>query len=236
MTKDKKGITLVSLVITIIVMLIIFGVTITSGTVLLDNSKKTKIETSLYMVKARAETLLEQYMFDGDVKSLLSFSKLEKKNTEKERNPVGYSIDSNYFSYTIKSGVEDVKISLNVKNTDFNNKIGRNGIYRNLFDRDTTNGEWSETKEIEIEDKKSILPRFLFVKWGWDECVSQGIYKETVNGKKDNDSIVNDNDYIIVVYDLFAGNVDVAYSKGYMKDGKVYYTLDSMLKMDEEEE
>ena len=67
MTKDKKGITLVSLVITIIVMLIIFGVTLVSSTVLLNNAKLTKIETSLYLVKATADSLVEQYTFDENL-------------------------------------------------------------------------------------------------------------------------------------------------------------------------
>lgn len=219
MTKDKKAITLVSLVITIIVMLIIFGVTITSGTVLLDNSKKTKIETSLLMVKARAEILLEQYMFDGDVKSLISFSRLEKNS----KNPKGYSFKNDYFSYTITLNNKEFVLE--------NSEDLKKKVKDEIWNQSEIN--YSETKEVIDQDgKKKIIPRYLFVKWGWDECVSQGIYKENVDGKFDNDSIVNDNDYIIVLYDLFAGKVDVAYSKGYKANGKIAYTLNSILNID----
>lgn len=231
MTKDKNGITLVSLVITIIVMLIIFGVTITTGTKLLENSKKIKIQTNLYTVKSQAETLLEQYMFDGNVEPLISFSKLEKKG----KSPTGYSIISNYFTYEKNLNGTRRPYTLNSESA-FYNKI-KDSVYKELWTNGSGKPKYSDSKDVTNQDGTTTrIPRFLFVKWGWDECVSKGICKENVNGKTDNDSIVNKDDYIIVLYDLFTGKVDVAYSKGYRSNGKIAYTLDSILNIDTIEE
>ena len=56
--KNRKGVTLTVLVITIIVMMILTSITITTGTELLRNSQKNKMKTMLYMVRSRAEILL----------------------------------------------------------------------------------------------------------------------------------------------------------------------------------
>ncbi len=249
MTKDKKGITLVSLVVTLIVMLIIFSVTLISATVILDNSKLTKIETTLYMAKARAETLLEQYMFDGDIKPLIYFSSMVDKNI----NPTGYYcsvgnsggiIDStNKFlcKETRVNKVSNYKETYTIQltsNMEFTDKIKT--IYSNYYEQmekikyDSNGVPITEADGTTIVKEK--VGRYLFVKWGVEECLSQGIYKNNSNGTKDNDAIVNENDYIIVVYDLSSGYVSVAYSKGYRSDNKILYTLDSMLKIDENAE
>ena len=65
MLKGKKGVTLVVLVLTVVVMLIIVGVTISSGTDVIRNSQKNRLKTNLYLVRARAEAVLEDYLFDG---------------------------------------------------------------------------------------------------------------------------------------------------------------------------
>lgn len=59
------GVTLAILIVAIVVMSIIFGITITSGSDLLTNSAESRLKTNLYLIKARAETLLEDYLFDG---------------------------------------------------------------------------------------------------------------------------------------------------------------------------
>jgi len=65
---NKKGVTLTVLVVTIVVMLIIFGITYTTSLDLLKNSQKNKMKTMLYMVQSRAEILLDSFMFDNDGK------------------------------------------------------------------------------------------------------------------------------------------------------------------------
>ena len=64
--KNRLGVTLTVLVITIIVMLILFGITFSTSTDLLKNSQRNKMKTMLYMVKSRAEILLDDYLFEYD--------------------------------------------------------------------------------------------------------------------------------------------------------------------------
>ena len=99
--KNKKGVTLTILVITIIVMMILTSITITTGTELLRNSQKNKMKTMLYMVRSRAEILLEEYLFNNDGKELNNISKddIEKDlagtyiTDVNDLKKVGYDID-----------------------------------------------------------------------------------------------------------------------------------------------
>lgn len=70
MLREKKGVTLGILVVAIILMFIIFGVTMSAGTDLLRNSDKNRLMTNLYLIRARASTLLEDYLFDRSAESL----------------------------------------------------------------------------------------------------------------------------------------------------------------------
>ena len=93
--KNNKGVTLTILVLTIVVMLILFGITFSSATELLKNSKKNKMKTMLYMVKSRAEILLDDFLFDNDGKNkdvLKSTSESLKgiNSTDGEISYVGY--------------------------------------------------------------------------------------------------------------------------------------------------
>ncbi len=70
MLRNKNGVTLALLIVAIIVMLIIFGVTVETGTELITNSEKNRLMTNLYLIKARATSLLEDYLFDESLESL----------------------------------------------------------------------------------------------------------------------------------------------------------------------
>ena len=65
MLKNNKGVTLTILVISIIVMIIIFGITLSSADDLLRNSEKNRLKTNMYLIQSKAATLLEDYLFDG---------------------------------------------------------------------------------------------------------------------------------------------------------------------------
>lgn len=265
MTKDKKGITLVSLVVTVIVMIIIFSVTIISATVLLDNTKLTNIQVGLYMARARAETLFEQYMFDKEKLSLVYFP---GKRAQKDNGDIKEVFTVGYYGYADEgnrhhslTGVFSAPVTLVNKNqnekkrlkyqytlTEYDDEERRNNsrnskfinmlkkIYPNYHKYyeapvyDETTGEYQRDAAGNTVMEK--VPKYVFVKWGPDECISQGIYKQTTSGEIDKDAIVNDEDYIIVCYDLETGYVSVAYSKGYRRDNKIYYTLESLKNMD----
>lgn len=264
MTKDKKGITLVSLVVTVIVMIIIFSVTIISATVLLDNTKLTNIQVGLYMARSRAETLFEQYMFDKDKLSLVYFPGKRPQNDNGDIKEVftvgyyGYADEGNRphsltgifsapvtlvnknqnekkrlkYQYTLTE-YDDVERENNSRNSKFINMLKKiypdYHEYYEIPEYDETTGQYKMGPDGNPLMEK--VPRYLFVQWGPEECVSQGVYKKTISGEIDKDAIVNDTDYIIVCYDLKSGYVSVAYSKGYKKDNKLYYTLESLKNM-----
>lgn len=77
--KKEKGITLVSLIIAIVVMLILAVVSIHYGTQLIDESKKEDIKTSMLLIKSKTKIIKEKKDF-GDVEELTGIS-LES-NTE----------------------------------------------------------------------------------------------------------------------------------------------------------
>ena len=223
MTKEEKGITIISLVVTLIVMLIIFGITFVTGTALLDQSKITKIEMQLHLIKARAETLAEQYEFDGDLKHLLSFSKLESQN----KNPIAYNYGrENAISYS-KGGRS---FTANTT-TQFKNDITK--IY----------GVKLDTAPV-VPPEGTTYGKYLFVKWGLDECVSQGIIKESdaTNARDLKNAVINDkngeNKYVIVVYDIEEGDVEsISYSVGVRnRNGDIEYTLDDIAAIDIDED
>lgn len=70
MLKDQKGITIVALSVTIIVMLIIVSVSFVSGRELLDSSKIKGYITTMYLVKGEVQNMYESYEFNSDDNSL----------------------------------------------------------------------------------------------------------------------------------------------------------------------
>lgn len=71
--KKEKGITLVSLIIAIVVMLILAVVSVHYGTQLIDQSKKEDIKTSMLLIKSKTKIIKEKKDF-GDVEELTGIS------------------------------------------------------------------------------------------------------------------------------------------------------------------
>lgn len=71
--KEQKGITLVALIITIIVMIILAAVTIHFGTNLLDKSKKEDLKTTMLLIQSKAKIIKEKKEF-GDIEELTGVS------------------------------------------------------------------------------------------------------------------------------------------------------------------
>ena len=66
MLKNSKGVTLVDLVITIVVILILGASTITTSDMLIRDTKKKTIITNMYLVKSEVEAIYDEYQFSGD--------------------------------------------------------------------------------------------------------------------------------------------------------------------------
>lgn len=82
--KNKKGITIIALVITVIIMLILVGVTIKVGTNSIDEAEKEDIITNMISIKTRAKIVKDQFNFK-DISSLVGTkftddTKYEKTN------------------------------------------------------------------------------------------------------------------------------------------------------------
>ena len=106
MLKNKKGMTLTALIITLFVIIIIVGITISSSTDIIKNSSKSSIQTNLYLIKARAETLLEDYLFDGT-------DNLGTEASSSQISSVGFTKDSEQYIYRVwdNSKLEEEGIS-----------------------------------------------------------------------------------------------------------------------------
>lgn len=64
MLKNNKGVTLTMLVITIIIIVILAGTTITASDLLIKQTKSKNVTTNMILVKAKAEALYEEYTFN----------------------------------------------------------------------------------------------------------------------------------------------------------------------------
>lgn len=66
MNKNSKGITLVSLVITIIILMLITSVTIYTGTNIIKQVTLQNVNTDMMLIKAKVKTMEEQAKFNKD--------------------------------------------------------------------------------------------------------------------------------------------------------------------------
>lgn len=65
MKSNNNGVTLIALTITIIVMLIIAGITIYGGSKLIQNAKVEDVKTNMLLVQAEVKNYVEQAKFEG---------------------------------------------------------------------------------------------------------------------------------------------------------------------------
>lgn len=122
MRKDK-GITLIALVITIIVIFILAGITIHEGSKIIQESELQTIKTEMLLIKGKAETLKDKKMFNAE--TILIGSQIDTGDLSgwyewggEQFNEVGLSgIRNNSIYY----------INYNIKNNDDNGKIESTG-------------------------------------------------------------------------------------------------------------
>lgn len=98
MLKNNKGITLISLVVTIIVISIL-AVTVfaTSNSLILDTKMKTVL-ANMYLVKGKVETIYEEYKFDDDNSVLVGTEykdSLEEYHVNKKSSDLWYVWNKN---------------------------------------------------------------------------------------------------------------------------------------------
>lgn len=72
MVKNEKGVTMLILVITIIVLFILMGVSVNTGYSTLKNIRVGRIIANLDLIKIKVEAIYENYQFTGDEDFLIS--------------------------------------------------------------------------------------------------------------------------------------------------------------------
>ena len=92
--KIEKGITLVALVITVILMLILAGVGLHFGTDAIDKAKLEDIKTDMISIKTKAKIIAEQYNFK-DIDSLVG----SKITSQEDASKIG-----------IEDNIEDIEL------------------------------------------------------------------------------------------------------------------------------
>lgn len=84
MLKNKKGITILALMITVIVLLILTGVSVNMGFSIIKNVRAGRLISNMAMVKAKAQTIYEENEFDetslvGEECEIIDLSDEEKQ-------------------------------------------------------------------------------------------------------------------------------------------------------------
>lgn len=74
--KSKNGITIIALVLTVIIMLILVGVTVKIGTNSIDESEKQDIITNMISIKTKAKIVKDKYNFK-DIENLVGTPLIE---------------------------------------------------------------------------------------------------------------------------------------------------------------
>ncbi len=147
---NNRGITLMTLVITIIIMIILAGVTITGTYSLIKKSQLENLKTDMLLIQAKTKTALEEYNFSKDETKLIG-TKLEEADTEK-------------VSKLNKAGITDISNWYFLSQDDLNNM--------NLSDIRAKDGEYYFVKY----DKENLVVDILYT----EGFVENGITKFTL--------------------------------------------------------
>ncbi len=134
--KNNKGITLIALILTIVVMGIILGISVIDGGDTLQKSKMTEYIGLMKLVKARADVVLEDEMFEnGSItgETIVSLEDLQKiDGTEAITD---FDIKVNYYNY---GGKKFIKWNGDkIANQGIDSRIlGNNEYFVVIFDQD----------------------------------------------------------------------------------------------------
>ena len=83
MLKNNKGITMIALVITIIILLVLTGISVNTGFSTIKEFRAGRVISNLTMVKAKAEVIYEEYQFNGTPLVGTTGEKIELSDEEK---------------------------------------------------------------------------------------------------------------------------------------------------------
>lgn len=108
--RNNKGITLVALVVTVIIALIILGISITSSTDVFQKSKTADYITYMNLVKARAEVVFEEEIFSvGNIQTGESTNITDVKKIDGESEATDFDKKINNYTNTPNSDIGFIK-------------------------------------------------------------------------------------------------------------------------------
>lgn len=137
MRKNKnRGITLASLVITIIVLLIIAGISVYSGTDIIKRAKLEELKTNMLLIETKAKECVENANFKlGKIDNLSDDEKINRINEAKKE----------------LKGIEITEAdNINIEPSDYNNNYYYKLTEDNLKDMGLSNIKLSDTDELYI--------------------------------------------------------------------------------------
>lgn len=114
--KEKKGITIVALVVTVVIMLVLLGVAVEYGSSAINRAKLEDRKTDMISIKTRAKIIAEEYNFN-DIENLVGTQYTEDTSFNKQ------DIDSVFSEFT-----EDEKDNLYIWTQNDLNNEGLNTI------------------------------------------------------------------------------------------------------------
>ena len=123
--KNCKGITLLSLAITIVVLIILASISINYGQDILEQSALESVETNMLLIKAKVKVYAEEYNFSGDAGKLYGTKVSEStESIVTEYNASVGNIYANYY-YLSANDLSNMGLAINngnyLVNYDYNN-------------------------------------------------------------------------------------------------------------------
>lgn len=152
---EEKGITLTTLVITVIVMIIIASVGIYAGTNIIKQANLQNINTNMMLIQAKVKTISEQAKFNKDTSNYKGKKVIEVVGNKKVDELVEKHILENEENYYLLSqtdlnemGLEKIEISEGyIVNYDTNEII----FVKGFEEKDHTYYKLSEMKNLKLE-------------------------------------------------------------------------------------
>lgn len=95
--KNNKGITLTSLMITIIILIILAGVTITVGYDVVERAELENLKTNMLLVQAKTKVALEEYNFGKDETKLIGTKVESNSDIIGKLNNIGISEKDDWY-------------------------------------------------------------------------------------------------------------------------------------------
>lgn len=119
--KQDKGITLIALVITIIVMLILASVTIEIGTGQVERAKLEDIKTTMLLIKGRAQIVADKESFGEtyDNTGMLKLENATNYNTSKLQSIFNNLEDTSKLYIWEQEAMDNNSIDVEITNTEF---------------------------------------------------------------------------------------------------------------------